>query len=574
METSKLVAPVISRAILVFAVICLLLSKAAFGGEINPLSPPDTSSPRSTLFGFIDSMKNRFNPTFGPGGLLQRYIDSGKLFIDESEVQRATAEKRQAQERSLRYLDFSSVPEATRAETSWRVCIQLKETLDRMDLPAKTEVPDAEEMKNKGLKSWTIPGTEISIEYVEGGSRPPAYQFSRESVRQIPHLYELIRAFPYRTNETKGFYDLVFNRPTGLALFLHRVIPARWFFNFPQWSFTTLFDQPVWKWFFLTMTFCLFAGIYWGVVTYAKKGNRKSGSDDSPKALMPPLSLLAMIPPLEFWISEVLRVSPEIFEGVSLLLWAAFYLSLPWLVWILGGVVSSWVIRSERVNTEHVDAQLIRLGARLLSTVIGIAVVVEGANRLGLPAYSVIAGLGIGGLAIALAGQQALANLLGSLIIMFEKPFRVGQVIRTSGIEGKVEDIGFRSTRVRTRDNTLVIIPSAALVNSCIENLSLRRTWRIQRTFYLDSRAPIDVIRAVRNDIERLLLASEAINRDELKVTIDRVNMDAYELLVEFCVKVKEESDRLKITENLICDLATLAESKGVLLSKNAALLG
>jgi MscS family membrane protein len=275
-----------------------------------------------------------------------------------------------------------------------------------------------------------------------------------------------------------------------------------------------------------------------------------------------------MIPPFEYLVGEVLRVSPALFYGVSIFLWGIFYISLPWLIWILGGVISSWVIHSEHVNTEYVDAQLIRLGARLSSITIGIAVIVEGANRLGLPAYSVIAGLGIGGLAIALAGQQALANLLGSLIIMFEKPFRVGQVIRTSGIEGKVEDIGFRSTRVRTADNTLVIIPSASLINSSIENMSLRRSWRIQRTFYLDSKTSIDVVREIREEVEKLLLADETISREAMKVIIDRVNLDTYELLVEFRVKAKTESERLKIAENFICDVAAIVESKGISLGR------
>jgi MscS family membrane protein len=63
----------------------------------------------------------------------------------------------------------------------------------------------------------------------------------------------------------------------------------------------------------------------------------------------------------------------------------------------------------------------------------------------------VVAGVGIGGLAVALAARERLANLLGSVLIMFEKPFRVGHGIRVSGSEGTVEDVGFRSTRIRTR---------------------------------------------------------------------------------------------------------------------------
>src|SRR5208282_6321776 len=101
---------------------------------------------------------------------------------------------------------------------------------------------------------------------------------------------------------------------------------------------------------------------------------------------------------------------------------------------------------------------------------------------LGFPAYSVLAGLGVGGLAVALAARDSLANLLGSMLIMFEKPFRVGHLIRVSGSEGTVEDVGFRSTRIRTADNSLISIPNNSVVNATVENLSLR-PMRRQRFF-------------------------------------------------------------------------------------------
>src|SRR5262249_36537275 len=103
-----------------------------------------------------------------------------------------------------------------------------------------------------------------------------------------------------------------------------------------------------------------------------------------------------------------------------------------------------------------------------------VGLLMQGATELGFPAYSVLAGLGVGGLAIALAARDSLANFLGSVLIMFEKPFRVGQIIRVSGSEGTVEEVGFRSTRIRTPDNSLISIPNNVVVNATVENLSLR----------------------------------------------------------------------------------------------------
>ena len=78
------------------------------------------------------------------------------------------------------------------------------------------------------------------------------------------------------------------------------------------------------------------------------------------------------------------------------------------------------------------------------------AILIRCGDELGFPAYSVLAGLGVGGLAVALAAQSTIANLIGSLLIALEKPFRVGHLVRIGGSEGTVEDVGFRSTRIRT----------------------------------------------------------------------------------------------------------------------------
>lgn len=81
---------------------------------------------------------------------------------------------------------------------------------------------------------------------------------------------------------------------------------------------------------------------------------------------------------------------------------------------------------------------------------VAIALLMRAGDEL-VPAYSMLAGLGVGGLAVALAARDSLANLFGSVLIMFEKPFRVGHRIRLSSSEGVVEDVGYRSTRIRTR---------------------------------------------------------------------------------------------------------------------------
>ena len=141
---------------------------------------------------------------------------------------------------------------------------------------------------------------------------------------------------------------------------------------------------------------------------------------------------------------------------------------------VTASLLAEAIVASEHLRRRRLDSQLIRLGMRFLGIAIAVGLLIQCVYELGFPAYSVLAGLGVGGLAVALAARDSVANLLGSMLIMIEKPFRVGHYVRVSGTEGTVEDVGFRSTRIRTLDNSLISIPNNAVINATIENLSLR----------------------------------------------------------------------------------------------------
>lgn len=135
------------------------------------------------------------------------------------------------------------------------------------------------------------------------------------------------------------------------------------------------------------------------------------------------------------------------------------------------------------------DAQLSQMMLPVLGKTCKVFVVIIGllttAQHLGFPITSVIAGLGIGGVAVALAAQNTLANVFGSVTILADRPFRVGDFVRIETHEGLVEQIGLRSTRVRTPDGNLVTIPNKTVADSAIVNLTARPTLRQQFTIGL-----------------------------------------------------------------------------------------
>lgn len=140
------------------------------------------------------------------------------------------------------------------------------------------------------------------------------------------------------------------------------------------------------------------------------------------------------------------------------------------------------------------DPQLAQLMLPVLGKTLKAFVVIIGllttAQHLGFPITSVIAGLGIGGVAVALAAQNTLANVFGSITILADRPFRVGDFVKIAGDEGTVERIGLRSTRLRTPDGVLVTIPNKTVADSAISNVTARPTIRQLLTIGLTYNTP------------------------------------------------------------------------------------
>ncbi len=133
------------------------------------------------------------------------------------------------------------------------------------------------------------------------------------------------------------------------------------------------------------------------------------------------------------------------------------------------------------------DERLATMMLPIISRTLKVFVIVTGAltaaQYVGIPITSVLAGLGVGGIAVALAAQSTLANMFGSITILTDRPFRVGDRIQIDKYDGMVEQIGLRSTRIRTLEGHLVVIPNKTVADSAINNISLRPN--IRETFSL-----------------------------------------------------------------------------------------
>ena len=156
--------------------------------------------------------------------------------------------------------------------------------------------------------------------------------------------------------------------------------------------------------------------------------------------------------------------------------------------------------------------QMIRVFTRLVVVVVGAIYIIRALT--GKPMSTLLAGLGIGGLAVALAAQDTLKNFFGSIMIMLDKPFDVGQRITMEGVDGVVENIGFRSTRVRTLTGHLVTVPNEKMATSKIENIGRRPSIRRLSNITITYDTPPDKVERALEIIRGILENHEGMHPD------------------------------------------------------------
>jgi len=167
---------------------------------------------------------------------------------------------------------------------------------------------------------------------------------------------------------------------------------------------------------------------------------------------------------------------------------------------------------------------LVPLGAKSAKIIVVVMAAIAVFSQLGYAVGSLLAGLGIGGVALALAAQKTVENLFGSLSIGVDQPFRVGDYIQVDGIEGTVEAIGLRSTRIRTLDRTLVTIANGKLADMRIESYTARDRMRLHCTVGLVYETRAEQVREVVEGIRTYLEGNPKVFQDIIIVFFARMN--------------------------------------------------
>ena len=240
---------------------------------------------------------------------------------------------------------------------------------------------------------------------------------------------------------------------------------------------------------------------------------------------------------------------------IVLITWGLFNLSSP-----TTGILISV---NEKINNK-IDLILIPFISRAIRVImVAISLSIIG-QEFDYDVNGLVAGLGLGGLAFALAAKEAVGNLIGGIVIVTEKPFSIGDWILTPSVEGIVEDINFRSTKIRTFSQALVTVPNATLANEAITNWSRMGKRRITFHLGLNYRTTKEQIQRVVNRIEIMLNNHEDIHPDTVMVAFDHYNESSLDILIYFFTNSTVWAEHVKIKHEINLEIMGILEEEGV----------
>jgi len=221
---------------------------------------------------------------------------------------------------------------------------------------------------------------------------------------------------------------------------------------------------------------------------------------------------------------------------------------------VVAGFSEAWArAAQQRLEREghRSGAGVVNVINRVVKALLGCIAIIGLLQAFGFNVTGLLAGLGIGGVAIALAAQKTIENLFGGLTVMADKPVRIGDFCRFGDKSGWVEDIGFRSTRIRTLDRTILSVPNSEFSTVQIENLAERDRMRLFATMGLRYETTPDQLRAVLASLRRILIGHPKVAADQLRARFSAFGPSSLDVEINAYVMTADAAEFQAIREDL-----------------------
>jgi MscS family membrane protein len=455
-------------------------------------------------------------------------------------------------------LDLSSVARASRREIGIDTTAYLLDILGRVELPDLDRVPGEEAFEDDVSPArWRIPGTPIRIVRADEGPREGEFLFSERTVKAAPRFYRSIEDLPLQTSLPIISWNRALPQITG------PMIPAAVLRLVPQSLRDFWLDTPKWKVIAVVLVSVLATLL---LFVFHRAINRRQIDNRVGfllRRVLTPIAILVVVWSLKNFIAYQINVSGAFSAVVDVMATILIHAAAVWLLWLAVLAIFERIVQARNIPEESFDAHLWRLGARTIGTVISVVIIGNAAQVLGLPLYSVVAGLGIGGLAVALAIRPTLENLIGGVVLYLDQPVRVGDFCNFGDKTGTVEAIGMRSTKLRALDRTLITVPNAALADMQLINWAKCDRMLINATIGLRYETEDDQLRYVLVKLREMLHGHPKIHSETVRVRFAGFGQSSLDIGVRIYVLTQDFNEFHAIREDVLLRMSEIVKESG-----------
>jgi len=380
---------------------------------------------------------------------------------------------------------------------------------------------------------------DIYIERVDLGNSELIWLFSRQTLASVPDLYEEINAVAVENIMPEYLLERYF----GFSLF-------GWLFFFVALPLAYLLLSLV-------------SHLLSAIAGYALRRLRKQPGLSNPKILPHPVRLLIVGAGIHWTLSKF-SLSLLARQLGSAALTVIMVVAFAWLLILINGRCESYFKKRMERRGRLGSTAIVRPLRRVMDLLAVVVALIFALHSFGINPSAALAGLGVGGIAVALAAQKTLENVIGGASIILDEAVRVGDFFKMGDVIGTVEEIGLRSTRVRTLDRTLVTIPNGQMAIMTLENFSSRDSFWFRHVIGLRYETNSSGLNTVLESIRKLLERDRRVLPSSPRVRFLRFAESSLELEISAYVSALGWGEFLQIQEDLLLQIREAITSVGV----------
>lgn len=368
------------------------------------------------------------------------------------------------------------------------------------------------------------------------------WYLSEESVNKIPELFE--KAFPF------GSDRLLHYLPNDQTKYLGLMV----------WQYLAILGLIVLSFIFNKV---LYWSIHYVITRILFRVGKKQLAISHVRPVVRPLTLLVALAVVGMFLPILqlpLRVSHYLGLAISASL--PFFGTLAAYKFV--DIASLYFEKLAKKTESTLDDQLVPLFRKIAKTFVIVIGAVFILSNLNIDFVPLLATLSIGGLAFALAAQDTIKNFFGSLMIFVDKPFQVGQWITAQGIDGTVEEVGLRSTRIRTFSNSLIYVPNGKLADATIDNHGLRAYRRFSTQLAITYDTPPELVEVFIEGLRKIVLEHPNTWKDNFHIYMNDLNSHSLDIKFYIFFEVPTWGEELNARHEVIMSILKLAHKLGV----------